>query len=468
MGTTDPADSDQPPDSDDHTSRPTAVVLAAGRGTRMRSGVPKPLQPLAGRPIVLHVLHALRDGGVRRAVVVTGHGAEAVEAAVRAGAPAGLGLDFVRQSAPRGTAHAALQARGLAADREVLIVNGDLALLRPEDVRAVLAAPPSRLTLAAARVPDPSGLGRVLRDGGRLRAVVEEADADAATRAIDEVNVGIYRADAARLWRALDSLPASASGEVYLTDAVAQASDGGEAAAVVIDAPDGPLNVESRRDLARAERVLRDRINARWMDAGVTIVDPAATYIDAGVVVGEESRIEPGTHLRGATVLGRRNVVGPNAVLIDTRTGDDCALVQCRSEGAVLADGVGVGAFSTLREGTVLDEQVHIGTHAETKNAHLHRGVWMGHFSYLGDAEVGADSNIGAGAITCNFDGARKHRTTIGAGCFVGSDTLLVAPVTIGDGAATAAGSVVRRDVPAGGLAAGSPARMSRRRRDES
>ena len=236
----------------------------------------------------------------------------------------------------------------------------------------------------------------------------------------------------------------------------------------MIDAPDGPLNVESRRDLARAERVLRDRINARWMDAGVTIVDPATTYIDAGVAVGEESRIEPGTHLRGATALGRRNVVGPNAVLIDTRTGDGCTLVQCRSEGAVLADAVDVGAFSTLREGTVLDAHVHIGTHAETKNAHLHRGVQMGHFSYLGDAEVGADSNIGAGAITCNFDGARKHRTTIGAGCFIGSDTLLVAPVTIGDGAATAAGSVVRRDVPAGGLAAGSPARMRSRRRDAS
>ncbi len=476
MGTTDPAESDKPPspgpegpgiDPGDHRQRVTAVVLAAGRGTRMRSDTPKGLHALAGRPVLLHVLHALRDGGLRRAIVVTGHGAEQVEAAIGAAAPAGLDVLFVRQPAPLGTGHAALQALALAPSGEVLVVNGDLPLLRPQDVCAVLAAPPSCLTLAAARVPDPSGLGRVRRDGGRLQAVVEEADADAATRAIDEVNVGLYRADAAWLWRTLASLPASASGEVYLTGAVARAAASGDAGAVVIDAPDGPLNVESQRDLARAGRALRARINDGWMDAGVTIVDPATTYIDAGVLVGEGSRLEPGTHLRGATALGRRNVVGPNSVLIDTRTGDGCALVQCRSEGAVLGDDVDVGAFSTLREGTVLDGQVHIGTHAETKNAHLHRGVQMGHFSYLGDAEVGAGSNIGAGAITCNFDGTRKHRTTIGADCFVGSGTLLIAPVTMGDGAATAAGAVVRKDVPAGRLAAGSAGRMRRRKRDE-
>ena len=437
----------------------------------MRSDLPKVLHPLAGRPMVLHVLQALRAGGVRRAVVVTGHGAEAVEAAIEAGRPDGLAVAFVRQGEAGGTGHATLQAREAAPSGDVLIVNGDLALVRPADVRALRSVEFGgrgsgtrvRLALAAARVPDPTGLGRVRREGERLVAVVEEADADAATAAIDEVNVGLYRADAAWLWRTLAALPPSASGEIYLTDAVAVAVAEGAAVAVPIAAPDGSMSVESRRDLARAERAMRERISSRWMDAGVTIVDPATTYIDAGVEIGADTRLEPGTHLRGATVLGRENVVGPNAVLTDTRSGDGCVLVQCSSTGAVLGDHVDVGPFSTLRGGTVLDTHVHIGTHAETKNAHLHADVMMGHFSYLGDVEVGAGSNIGAGTITCNFDGQSKQETVIGAGCFIGSDTMLIAPIRLGDGASTAAGAVVNKDVPAGAIAIGAPARIRRR-----
>ena len=467
MGTTDPADPDKPPSPDsepsDHTGDlVSAIVLAAGRGQRMRSALPKVLHPIAGRAMVLHVLEALRAGGVRQAVVVTGYGESAVRAAIEAGRPDGLALRFVRQEEPRGTGHAALQARDALPAGDVLIVNGDLPLVTPAAVRAMREAGAACLALAAARVPEPFGLGRVRREGERLVAVVEEADADAATAAIDEVNVGLYRVDAAWLWRTLEALPPSASGEIYLTDAVARAAAEGEAVAVSIEAPEGSLNVESRRDLARAERVMRDRINARWMDAGVTIVDPATTYIEAGVEIGADTRLEPGTHLRGATSLGRHNVVGPNAVLTDTRSGEGCVLVQCSSTGAVLGDGVDVGPFSTLREGTVLDQGVHIGTHAETKNVHLHRDVMVGHFSYLGDAEVGAGSNIGAGAITCNFDGATKQRTVIGAGCFIGSDTMLIAPITLGDGASTAAGAVVNKDVPAGAMAIGHPARSGR------
>ena len=477
VGTTDPAESDKPPspsgaeadlEPGEHP-RVTAIVLAAGRGTRMRSDLPKGLHPLVGRPMVLHVLQALRDAGVRRAVVVTGFGAEPMEAAVVAGAPAGLEVRFARQSEALGTGHATLQAKLAAPDGDLLIVNGDVPLLRAEDVCAVLAAPPARLVLAAARVPDPTNLGRVRREGERLVAVVEEADADRETKAIREVNVGLYRAEAGWLWRTLESLGRSASGEIYLTDAVAQAASEGEATAVTIDASDGSLSVESRRDLARAERVLRLRINEGWLDAGVTIVDPAATYIDAGVEIGADCRIEPGTHLRGATRLGAGSVVGPNSVVIDTQTGEGCALVQCRSEGAVLADHVDVGAFSTLREGTMLEDSVHIGTHAETKNAHLHRGVMMGHFSYLGDVVVGEESNIGAGAITCNFDGVEKQQTTIGKRCFVGSDSMLVAPIMLADDSATAAGSVVNKDVPSGSIAIGAPARLRpiRERQDE-
>lgn len=441
-----------------------AVVLAAGRGTRMRSDLPKVLHPIAGRPMVLHVLHALAGAGVSRAVIVTGHEAESVQARIDSGLPDGMQVTYVRQSEPLGTGHAALQARAAAPAGDVLIANGDLPLLTRAHVRALLNAPPSCLALAAQEVDDPSGLGRVRREGERLLGVVEEAAASAAEKQIREINAGLYRADADWLWRALESLPESASGEIYLTDAVARAAAEGEAAAVSIGSAVGPLNVETRRDLARAEGVLRERINAAWMDCGVTIVDPATTYIDASVEIGTDSRIEPGTHLCGATRLGPENVIGPNAVLIDTKSGAGCALVQCRSESAVLGNHVDIGPFSTLREGTVLDDHVHIGTHAETKNAHLRRGVQMGHFSYIGDADVGEDSNIGAGAITCNFAGKEKHRTVIGTRCFIGSDTMLIAPITLGDGASTAAGAVVNKDVPAGGMAIGHPARARRAR----
>ena len=413
VGTTDPAESDKPPspsgaeadlEPGEHP-RVTAIVLAAGRGTRMRSDLPKGLHPLVGAS------HgAARAAGTAGCGRAPGGGGDGVWGGADGGGggcggAAGLEVRFARQSEALGTGHATLQAKLAAPDGDLLIVNGDVPLLRAEDVCAVLAAPPARLVLAAARVPDPTNLGRVRREGERLVAVVEEADADRETKAIREVNVGLYRAEAGWLWRTLESLGRSASGEIYLTDAVAQAASEGEATAVTIDASDGSLSVESRRDLARAERVLRLRINEGWLDAGVTIVDPAATYIDAGVEIGADCRIEPGTHLRGATRLGAGSVVGPNSVVIDTQTGEGCALVQCRSEGAVLADHVDVGAFSTLREGTMLEDSVHIGTHAETKNAHLHRGVMMGHFSYLGDVVVGEESNIGAGAITCNFDG---------------------------------------------------------------
>ena len=469
MGSTDSADSDQPPspDPDDHHSSAhavaVAVVLAAGRGTRMRSRLPKVLHAVAGRPMLGHVLHALWAGGVGRAVVVTGYGEAQVRAAAESSAPEGLALEFVHQDEARGTGHSALQARAAVARGPLLIVNGDLALLSAEDVRAVCAAPSAEIALAVSRVPDPSGLGRVRREGERLIGVVEEADADAETAAIDEVNAGLYRAEAPWLWTTLESLPASASGEIYLTDVVARAAAAGGAVAVTVEASDGPLSVESRHDLVGAERALRRRITERWLDAGVTIVDPGSTYIDADVVIGEDCRIEPGSHLRGRTVLGRENVVGPNAVLQDTRSGAGCVLRQCAATGAVLGDGVEVGPFSTLREGAVLDDDVYIGTHAEVKESHLHRGVMMGHFSYVGDAEVGAESNVGAGAITCNFDGREKQRTVIGERVFIGSDTLLIAPVTLGDDSATGAGAVVNRDVSAGARVVGHPARAGRR-----
>lgn len=431
----------------------------------MRSRTPKVLQPLAGRPIVGHVLHALAGAGITRAVVVTGHDEERVRAAAREAAPPGFDVVFVRQDEPLGTGHAVLQARPCIDTGAILAINGDLGLARPDQIAAVAQAPAGAIAVATAEVADPTGLGRIVRDtAGGLAAIVEEAAADAATRTIQEINVGFYRFDAAWLWPALDGVRPGAGGERYLTDVLERAiAEGVPVLPVPVALPDGPLNIENRRDLARAEAALRAAIVERWLDAGVTIVDPAATYIDADVAIGPDTVIEPGAHLRGATVVGAECRVGPNTVIRDSRIGDRCKLVGCSVTETVLGAEVEVGPYSTLRPGTVLDDRVHIGTHAETKAAHLGAGVQMGHFAYVGDADVGPGTNIGAGAITCNYDGTAKHRTVIGRDAFIGSDTLLVAPVTVGDGASTGAGSVVNHDVPAGATVVGVPARGVRR-----
>ena len=425
----------------------------------MRSALPKVLQPVCGRAMVLHVLHALREAGVERTVIVTGHADEAVRAAVE-GYVHASNATYVTQTEQRGTGHATLQASTLAGDGRVLVVNGDMPLVSAEQLRAVLEADGASATVATAEVPNPHNMGRVVRsDAGGIAAIIEEADADAATAAIREVNLGIYAFEGAWLWRTLAKLAPSASGEIYLTDAVTAAAGEGTALPVSVPAPDGRINVETRADLMRAEHVMRRRIQAHWLALGVSMVDPETTYIDADVAIHGDTVLEPGTHLRGSTVVGERCTLGPNVVVRDCQLGNGCRLESCTLEGAVLGAEVTVGPYSTIRPGSVLDDGVHIGTHAEIKNAHLHRNVRMGHFSYVGDAEVGAESNIGAGVITCNFDGRTKHRTVIGKQVFIGSDTLLIAPVELGDGVSTGAGSVVNRSVEAGGRVVGSPAR---------
>ena len=325
-----------PMDADDDGQRPTtAVVLAAGAGTRMRSRLPKVLHPLAGRPMLLHVLHAVRAAGIPRAVVVTGIDEEQVRAGVSSDDVEGLDITFAHQAEPRGTGNALLQAREVVTGERVVVVNGDLGLLTGAHLRALVAATPCRAAVATITVADPAGLGRVVRDGaGRLTAIVEEVETSAETARIDEVCAGLYRFETAWLWPALAALPAGASGEIYLTDAIARAAvEPGGALAVPIDAADGPLNVEDRQDLARAERVLRARLRTAWMRGGVTIVDPATTYIDADVHIEPDTVLEPGTHLRGRTVVGGGSRLGPNAVLRDAVVGANCVLEQWQRHG---------------------------------------------------------------------------------------------------------------------------------------
>jgi bifunctional UDP-N-acetylglucosamine pyrophosphorylase/glucosamine-1-phosphate N-acetyltransferase len=375
-------------------------------------------------------------------------------------------VQMVEQAEQRGTGHAVLQTREALAGRSelVLVLYGDTPLVRAETAAALLAALSDQtpLALLSAELNDPAGYGRIVRAavGGELLGVVEEAEADAATLARREVNSGVMAFRADWLWAQLPALPLRPRGEYYLTDLVALALEQGCQVAVVPAAdPAEALGVNTQRQLAEANRLAWQRAAERLMDQGVTVLDPGTTYVEAEVEVGPGTVIHPNTHLRGRTRIGQLCEIGPNSTIVDSQIGDRSVVWASVVEESRLDERVRLGPFSHVRPGCHLEADVHLGNFAEAKATTIGRGTQMHHFSYLGDAEVGADVNIGAGAITCNYDGQNKHRTTIGAGAFVGSDSMLVAPLELGPGARTGAGSVVTRDVPAGATVVGVPAR---------
>lgn len=438
----------------------TAVILAAGLGTRMNSKLPKVLHPLAGKPMIFYSLEVLRAATGEQPVLVVGHGAELVRSVV------GEAARYVLQEPQSGTGHAVQQAEPILQDGTelVLVATADMPLLTENSVRQLIQAqaqhlgPLSMLTVVS---PDPRGFGRIVRDAqGRVQAIVEERDATPDQLQINELNTGLYCFRADWLWQALRRVKLSPRGEYYLTDLVAIAVVDGlpVQAFKILDSTEG-IGINNRLHLAEVEATLRRRINEKWMLAGVTLVDPAATYIEAGVQIGADTVIWPDTYLQGTTVIGEGCHIGPHTLLRDARVGDDCKIFSSVVESAVLEEGVDVGPFAHLRKGAHLAKGVHMGNFGEVKNSYLGPGTKMGHFSYLGDATIGPDVNIGAGTITCNYDGERKSPTEIGAGAFIGSDTMLVAPVKIGAGARTGAGAVVTRDVPDQTLAVGMPAR---------
>jgi bifunctional UDP-N-acetylglucosamine pyrophosphorylase/glucosamine-1-phosphate N-acetyltransferase len=432
----------------------------------MRSRVPKVLHTLAGRSMLDHVMDAVASAGIEHAVVVTGSGAELVEATL------GERVPTIRQDPQLGTADAVRcgLSRVPPEARHVLVTMGDVPLLPADLFQRLLreqAEGEAAIALLSARVPDPIGYGRVVREGnGDVRAIVEERDADEQTRAIDEVNVGTYCFDAAWLRANVGSVPASASGEYYLTDLVAHAVSGGRRV-VVVEAPIAELTtgINDRVQLAAAERRLRDRIIEMHQRNGATIVDPASTMIDAGVEIGQDARIEPWTVLSGATVIAQDAVIGPRSDVRDSRIGPRTRVWESVVEESTVAEDVRIGPYSHVRPGCTIGARCEIGNYAEIKRTTMGAGTRQHHHSYLGDAEVGENVNIGAGAVTANYDGQQKHRTVIGDGAFIGVDTMLRAPVTIGAGAKTGAGSVVTRDVPPGRTVVGMPARAIEARR---
>jgi bifunctional UDP-N-acetylglucosamine pyrophosphorylase / glucosamine-1-phosphate N-acetyltransferase len=449
----------------------SAVVLAAGEGTRMKSSLPKVLHPMCGRPMLLHVLAALAELPLDKIVVVVGHGADTVMAATQAGYRGDVKVEFVEQRTRRGTGDAtsvALTAfaEELDAEDDIIVVTGDAPLLRAETLahlarehRIVEAA----ASLLTARMADPSGYGRIVRDQhGGVAHIVEQADATPDELLIDEVNPSIYCFRRSLLAPALRRLsPENAQGEYYLTDVVSVLRDAGHPV-LGIEAPDAmeTVGVNDRAQLADAEAELRARINLHWMRAGVSITDPAATYVDADVELAPDVTLLPGTLLQGRTVVRAHAVIGPHSQLVDTVVGERAVVRQTVAREAEIGDDATVGPFVSLRPGSVLATGAHVGTFVETKNAQIGAGAKVPHLAYVGDAEIGAGANLGAGTITANYDGKHKHRTKVGEGARTGSNSVLVAPVELGAGAYTGAGAVVTRDVPPGALAKGVPAQV--------
>lgn len=438
----------------------TVLILAAGLGKRMNSRVVKLLHPVAGRPMVAHVGDAVAALRPARSIAVVGHQADGVRAALD-----GICDTFVHQAEQRGTGHAVLQAEAPIRSSKapiLLIVSGDVPTLRSSTLRALLSRhrrTGAALTLISAEVPDPSGYGRVVRDGqGRVRSIVEHADAGPQEERIREINCGIYCADAAKLLAVLKTIrPHNAQGEYYLTDAVHRLLERGERVlAFRHEDADEVLGVNTRGELVRAGLALYARKAQELLDSGVTLLDPGRTWIDPRARIGRDTVVYPGVIIEGASILGEGCVVGPGARLRDVVAGKDVEIKDhCFLADARLGDGAVVGPFAHFRPGVVLETGAKVGNFVEIKKSRIGKGTKAMHLSYLGDADVGPGCNIGAGTITCNYDGEKKSPTVLGAGVFIGSDTQLVAPVKVGKGAYVAAGTTVTEDVPPGSLAIG-------------
>jgi bifunctional UDP-N-acetylglucosamine pyrophosphorylase/glucosamine-1-phosphate N-acetyltransferase len=430
------------------------VVLAAGRGTRMKSALPKVLHPVCGRPMAAYVLDAARQLDPDRMAVVVGFGADRVREALAA-----PDVVFVDQAEQLGTADAVRRCEEtLAGCAEVLVLNGDSPLITVETLRPLVEARgDAPFAFLTCLVPDSGSFGRVLRDvEGHVRGIVE---GPGETAGVAERNAGQYLFDGSWLWSRLGSVPLSDRGEYYLTDLARIAVAEGRPPVACTAPAEDVMGFDDRVGLAEAERLMRRRILERHMLSGVTIVDPATAYVDASVTLAADTTILPNCYLYGTTRVATGSVIGPGTTLRNADIGPDCRVQSSVIEDSRLGARVRAGPFAHVRGGADIGDDCELGNYAEVKNSNLGPRVKMHHFSYLGDADVGADVNYAAGAITNNYDGVRKHRTTIGARAFIGCDTMLIAPVTVGDDARTGSGAVVTHDVPSGTTVVGVPAR---------
>ena len=437
----------------------TVVILAAGEGTRMKSSTPKVLHPISGRSLVGHVINAVDILSPKQVRVVVGAGREQVEAHLLEIAPH---VTTVFQEKRGGTGHATqLALNGLKATGTILVLAGDTPMLTGDSLQQLLDHHHEggfTASVLTAEHPDPTGYGRIIRgDDDSLLRIVEERDADDIQREIFEVNSGVYAFDSAKLANAIGKLTSNNSqGELYLTDVIEiLRNEGGKIAAVLIDDFIEILGVNDRVQLAETAALLRDRINEELMQAGVTIVDPLSTWVDSTATVANDVVLMPGTAISGNTTVATGSIIGPRSTLVDCTVGSGARVIESRATEAIIGEGANVGPYTFLRPGTKLLPNSKVGAYVEMKNATLGEGSKVPHLSYVGDAVIGEGSNIGAATIFVNYDGVEKHYTVVGDHVRIGSDSMLVAPVTIGDGAYTAAGSVITEDVPPGAIGVG-------------
>lgn len=427
-----------------------AVILAAGKGTRMKSALPKVLHRVGGQPMLGHVLTSAKQAGAARSVTVIGFGADAVRKEI------GPASEFVVQAEQLGTGHAVMQARAAldGYDGTVMVLCGDTPLLTADLLGRLYAAhreAAATATVLTARMDDPAGYGRVIRDAaGQVVRIVEQKDASPAELAVNEINTGIYCFESRPLLAALDGLTCdNKQGEYYLTDVIGIfVAQGAKVWALTADDERETLGINSRRQLAEAEKILRRRKLDELLDAGVTIMDPDSTFIDAGVSIAADTVIYPFTWLEGSTTIGSGCAVGPNTRLFDTAVGDNVTIHFSYAHECAIGDGANIGPYVHLRPDTVLADGVKVGNFVEIKNSKVGKGSKVPHLSYIGDTDMGAGVNIGSGTITVNYDGKKKHRTTIEDNAFIGCNTNLVAPVTVGCGAYIGAGSTITKNVP--------------------
>lgn len=431
------------------------AVLAAGKGTRMKSDLPKVLQPLAGATLVERVLASCRSLRPERQLLIVGHQAERVEASLSAWG----GLEFVLQQPQNGTGHAVQQLLEPLADfdGELLVLNGDVPLLREQTIADLLQrhrASGAAVTLLTARLTDPTGYGRVFADAeGQVSAIVEHRDCSEAQRRNTLINAGIYCFDWRRLAAVLPQLRSdNDQGELYLTDSVAMLSP---AMHVEVADADEINGINDRLQLAQCEAVIQDRLRCHWMREGVTFVDPGSCTLSDGTRFGRDVVVEPQCHFRGDSVIGDGCRIGPGSLIDNARLADRVEVVYSVVRQATVAEGCAIGPFAQLRPGAELEADCRVGNFVEIKNSHIGSGSKVNHLSYIGDADLGANVNVGAGTITANYDGVRKHRTVIGSGSKTGANSVLVAPIALGANVTVGAGSTLTKDVPAGALAIG-------------
>ena len=441
------------------------VVLAAGDGKRMKSRLTKVLHRVCGKELVRYPVDLMKESGVTRVVVVVSLGnRQAVQELL------GNQVEYVTQTELKGTGDALSKARVLLQGQaeNVLVLTGDAPLVRLESVKPLMAAhaDSSRdMTFLTCRTASAKDFGRVARnEKGQVVKIVEAADQTGFTDEITEVNGSVYCFRDGWLWENLDDIPTAANGEKYITSLVEIGSSrDGAVEANLTEDPAELMGVNDRLQLSQVEEILRQRIREQWMLSGVTMPHPASVYIDAAASIGQDTVILPNTSIVGSSVIGEDCEIGPNSVIRDSTIGRGCRATASVLEEATMEDGANIGPFSHLRPGAYLESGVHLGNFVEVKESRFASGAVMGHFGYVGDASIGAGTNLGAGMVTCNYDGKDKHRTDIGENAFIGCDTMLVAPVTVGSGAITGAGAVVTKDVPAGRLAVGVPAKIRSR-----